>query len=110
MKFKISPKTHPNIVGEYLRDQFFDQSNDLRGCYSTFELMPDVIQLDEERVLDCEDGTYFYQVSQKLIGNKIVWMKYYWDGDGVLEFHFENGSKLINNDCKKDYVWQYYKE
>jgi hypothetical protein len=37
-------------------------------------------------------------------------MKYYWDGDGQLEFHFPDGSILMNTDCKKDYRWEYYEQ
>ena len=43
-----------------------------------------------------------------LCGLKINYNWILWDGDGTLEFHFTDGSRLVNDDCKKDYTWEYY--
>ena len=106
---ELDPKIRPNEFGEMLRDKFFDQTKGT-GCYSTFETLPDVKQLASEEI---ENDFYTdlgikYQVFSKEFGKKTIIMKYYWDGDGTLEFHFEDGSYLINDDCKKDYTWEYY--
>jgi hypothetical protein len=102
----IDIENNPDAVGEFLRNEFFDQSKGERGCYSTFEIRPDVIKLKDEPVEDCGDE-FTYQVYKKIVQERNVLMKYYWDGDGTLEFHFTDRSMLINTDCKKDYTWDY---
>jgi len=116
MKFTFtnifSPDTNPNELGESLRNAFFNQNENNFGCYSTFELREDVEELPEEIVELSFYNTYTVPVRcfSKLVDNKKVIMKYWWDGDGTLEFHFEDGSYLYNGDCKKDYVWEYKKK
>jgi hypothetical protein len=34
---------------------------------------------------------------------------WFWDGDGTLLFKVED-IYLVNNDCKKDYVWEFVKQ
>jgi hypothetical protein len=111
MKLNLDPKKNSNLVGEALRDAFFNQEKGF-GCYSTFELLPDVEKLPNEPVLDNEDEDeldifeFEYVVAKKIIEGQEVIMKYYWEGDGTLEFHF-NGGMLYNTDCKKDYTWEF---
>jgi hypothetical protein len=110
----VSPEEFPDFIGEFLRDSFFDQSKG-KGCYETFDLKEDVENLPDESI-DTSDWDsnwidnnieYVYRCAKKVIDDKVVIMKYYWDGDGVLEFHFEDGSILENNDCKCSYDWEY---
>jgi hypothetical protein len=110
MKFTIhsDPKEHPNIVGELLRNEFFNQYNGKLGCYSTFDVNTDVKDLPRETVFGVDDDEIMYNVFEKTVDGQRVVMKYYWDGDGTLEFHFEDGNFISNDDCKKDYVWEYY--
>ena len=99
-----------------MRDTFFKEEYETvygkqyrkTGCYSTFELAEGAISLPDEPIDPeyPEDGNY--TVASKTINGENVIMKYYWDGDGQLEFHFEDGSVLVNDDCKKDYVWEYF--
>ena len=120
MKFKIdaSPKDNPNMIGELLRNEFFKEEYETylgkkyrkTGCYSTFNLAEGVEELPGEPVDPNYPADGTYTVSQKIIDGKKIVMKYWWDGDGTLEFHFEDGSLLCNGDCKKDYVWEYYSE
>jgi hypothetical protein len=114
MKLNLNPKTDPNLLGEALRDEFFVQEEKQTkfgkyrqlGCYDTFEIKDDVTPLPDE-LLDNdypEDG--YYHVFSKLIENQEVIMKYFWDGDGELEFFFEGGF-IWNDDCKKTHGWQF---
>ena len=112
--FSLSAKRFPNSIGEYLRDQFFNQDNGELGCYSTFDIRNDVFQLPDERedINDSEIDEFEFQEVYKCFeknvdGNHVV-MRYCWDeGDGTLEFVFDNGDGLINTDCKKIHDWEY---
>ena len=116
MNVNIDLNKNPNMAGEFLRNSFFKEEYEIvlgkkyrkLGCYSTFNVEDDVISLPDEPIDEeyPEDGIY-HVFSKNIVGEEIV-MKYYWDGDGQLEFHFQNGSVLVNDDCKKDYVWEYF--
>jgi hypothetical protein len=117
MKLNLNPKTNPDLLGETLRDEFFKQElkhtryGDYRqlGCYDTFELKDDVTPLPDE-LLDeeyPEDGSY--HVFKKMVDGQEIIMKYFWDGDGELEFFFKGGM-ISNDDCKKTYGWTFYDE
>lgn len=120
MNFQIlaNPQSNPDMVGELLRQEFFKEEYETylgkkyrkTGCYSTFNLAEGVEELPDEPVDPNypSDGTY--HVSKKIVDGRVVIMKYWWDGDGTLEFHFEDGSLLCNNDCKKDHDWECYGE
>lgn len=90
----------PNVIGEILRDKFFkqDRENGKLGCYSTFELREDVKQLPDENNYD--EGI---NVTVSKLDDVI--MKYYWCGDGTLQFFFDDGQILSNYDAKKTYNW-----
>lgn len=105
---KYNPEEHTDELGEALRNEFFNQDDGNYGCYSTFELRDGIEELPSE-IVDNDWGDYEIKCSvfSKTINDKKVIMKYWWDGDGTLEFHFEDGSYLYNGDCKKDYVWEY---
>jgi len=86
-----------NAVGELLRSIFFNQSKGL-GCYENFELNPWAKSLlnetEDDIVYTCAEWN----------GIK---MRYFWDGDGYLEFVLDNEEKTIyNDDCKK-LDWKY---
>ncbi len=111
MKFTTTIDTDhdsPNVIGEFLRGRFFDEKikrssliGEYRetGCYSTFELRPDVKPLPD-----------------LVIGTELPWtramspegieMRYSWDGDGVLAFFIPNGPVICSADCKKDDEWE----
>lgn len=109
----IDPELHPNQTGEILRCIFFADEVDedgepLYGCYDHFQLSEDAEPLDSTPVeydSDATDNSHTLQWTRAKI--KTITMQYYWDGDGMLVFIFQNGSALINSDCKKDYNWKY---
>ena len=104
MKFNIeinTQKSNPNAVGELLRDSFWNQSDDRIGCYSSFDYNEDVESLPNERKTDDQ-----YTLWSVAIWNNII-CRWYWDGDGTIEFTFSDGSILINTDCKKNYTWEW---
>lgn len=98
MKFSIQVDSNedPNQVGELLRRKFF--VGDGLGCYSTFTYA--------SNVEDC--GQYTTQDNNKVSVARMdgIEMRWFWDGDGVLGFLFEDGSCILNYDCKKDYRWE----
>lgn len=91
-----------NIVGELLRDKFFnqDRENGKFGCYSTFELNNGVVKLPDEM----NEEFVVKVICAKL--DDIV-MKYWWEHDGDLSFYFLNGEILNNSDAKKSHGWQW---
>ena len=103
----------PDSLGEHFRDQFFVQYDGEKylgkGCYSQFDVHPDVVELETIPVDPEYPDLDKWIRYQKEINGEIVLMRYYWDGDGCLEFHFEDGSFIRNNDCKKDYNWEWGK-
>lgn len=107
----INVAEQPDEAGEFLRGVFFNQSTGKYGCYSTFELNPGVEELPDETVTLSENTSPndWYNDSwtwTRAQFNDII-MRYYWDGDGMLEFLLPDGSILSNDDCKKDYGWTY---
>ena len=119
----IDARDNPNLVGEHLRHLFFDQNrigpNYTLGCYSTFKLRQNVVELPKQPVPEWDinfgDGTKlkcdetcensFTCAELETLGGKIK-MLYYWDHDGFLSFILPDGSYLYNSDCKKDYRWE----
>jgi len=92
-----------NALGEILRCIFFSQKKGF-GCYETFELNPDVKPLPNE-VDHLEENKDITYTCAEWNGIK---MRYYWDGDGYLEFELdEDGRAIYNDDCKKDHGWEY---
>jgi hypothetical protein len=108
--FKTISTNDPNALGEYYRDQFFVQYKDGeyigKGCYAVFDLHPNCETIPDELVDEEWDDLKWTVVAREINGERVV-MKYYWDGDGILDFHFPDGSFLHNSDCKKDYVWEW---
>jgi hypothetical protein len=111
---EFDSKTEPNVVGEYLRSKFFDETQGM-GCYETFALNADAVSLPKEPVPSWEisgendDALLVYDSEMgeftraELDG---IIMEYYWDGDGFLAFILDDGRYLVNSDCKKRYVWE----
>ena len=99
---------YPDTAGEYLRSVFFDQgplnNRTALGCYSTFELRHGIETLPDEPV----HTGYNFDLNWRCFRDPVtgVKMRYYWDGDGVLQFTFPDGLVLYNNDCKKTYCWE----
>lgn len=89
-----------DLLGECLRALFFDQTKGF-GCYSSFELKPYVTTLPNEPVED--DPVEFHYTVAKVHDIK---MRYFWDGDGYLEFILPNGKVIFNSDCKCDHGWK----
>ena len=111
-KYKLSDQIlslsiNPNLIGEILREKFFHQNREkgLLGCYSTFELNPNVIKLPDEINFDYGDEN---GVKVAVCQLDDIIMKYFWDGDGNLTFYFPDGTIINNDDCKKDYNWEKY--
>lgn len=102
---EIDTETSPaNAVGEFLRSQFWDQSGDRGyGCYSNFDYQDGVEVLPLEENKDGWGG----QIEWKCARWNGVKCRWYWDGDGLLQFIFPDGAVLENSDCKKDYTWEW---
>lgn len=124
----------PNQFGEALREYCFVGNCEQTGCYSTFKLIPQLkkftkgkIYQEAKEVIHPENTLFVYHLK---IEEKDCWIHYddpegkpnkmkmcepievvcawEWDGDGTLYFRFNN-RKVINTDCKKDYVWEWIK-
>ncbi len=85
------------IIGETMRSYFFGTEKGY-GCYSNFEYAID----DKEVIEKDENENSVHNITCSKTGVKCRW---YWDGDGYLEFIFPDGTIVSNNDCKKDYKW-----
>lgn len=99
-----------NLLGEILRELFFDQTQGY-GCYSTFDLNPSVEVLPNRP--DPDDKFILWKRATLNVDGILVLMEYYWDGDGNLEFSWQENGKsilLVNGDCKKDYRWEFRSE
>lgn len=105
----IPQDSHPNAIGEYLRDIFFDQSSGGYGAYTTFDVREGVTNLPSEPVM-------YFDGTEEIQDEDHAWtvyeydgirMRYYWDGDGTLEFHLPDGRILFNDDCKKSHNWEW---
>lgn len=98
---------YPDTAGEYLRSVFFDQgplhSRTALGCYSTFELRDGIEPLPDHLQRSGDWPITWRRARQPETG---IVMRYYWDGDGVLEFLFPDGTRLVNRDCGKTYGWE----
>lgn len=109
MKFTTEIDTEvdpPRAVGEYLRSRFWDQTEGKYGCYSTFTYCPDVEELPDEPEPSSDPDWYDDIVWHCAQWNGIK-CRWYWDGDGMIEFTFPDGRVLRNSDCKKDYEWEW---
>ena len=95
---------HVDMVGESLREHFFDQSKGFGG-YSTM----DVNSWIEGRPNIPVSGEYNEGFEWQVFYSPVfdVTMYIYWDGDGSLVFELPNGNQLWNTDCKKDYGWEH---
>lgn len=117
MKLVIDAKNNPDMLGELLRQEFFKEEYEVSlgiryrklGCYSTFEIAEGVVQSEDEPLDEEFPEEGHYHVFEKFIDGQLVTMKYYWDGDGELDFYFDDGM-LCNDDCKKTYGWKFYSE
>lgn len=102
-RFYLDNEYGIDALGEYLRNQFFDQSQGL-GCYSSFEMREDVIDLDPSPVENFEEMMW-QNYEKEVVGIGKVKMRFFWDGDGTLEFVLPSGEVLSNSDCKKNFNW-----
>lgn len=105
LKLEIN-EMHADIIGEYLRDLFFDQSSGQIGCYSTFAVNDWVERISDDVRYDeyMEEDEIWYRFRTDAAGC-LVTMEYHWDGDGTLRFLF--GDYILENtDCKKSYGWE----
>lgn len=124
----------PNDFGEALRNYCFIGNCEQTGCYSTFQLIPQLKEVksgeiyEEAKKIPCPEyeekiKVYHWKVIEKDCyidyrdpDDKPQKMKIYepfeivcawhWDGDGHLYFRFNN-RKAENTDCKKDSEWEW---
>jgi len=103
------------LLGECLRDLFFDQDGGHTGCYSTFTLRKNIIELPSEKEEfypykePDEVDTIVWHRAKLVDAGMVILMRYYWDGDGTLEFDVRTPEEhfvLENTDCKKVYMWK----
>lgn len=103
-KMDIFKSRNANIVGEYLREQFWPPKNENDfGCYSLFEYAPEAKELSK-RIVNQYGQEYCEYNRAELNGVICEW---YWEGDGVLRFILPGGKSLINPDCKTDCCWEW---
>lgn len=95
---------NPIFTGENLRNRFF--TDDGYGCYRNFDVRDDVVKLESTPVTYNDGFVDESHVWTRYVLDEIV-MEYYWDGDGVLQFIFSDGTILVNNDCKKSSTWEW---
>lgn len=112
IEFKTG-ESDPNLTGETLREITFDQNlrKGTRGCYSTFDVREGCEKLNDEVVYlpsdPLENEDFYWTRYRFWLGAYAVVMRWYWDGDGTLEFIFPDNSVLFNDDCKCDYTWHW---
>ena len=123
-----------NDFGEALRNYCFVGNCEQTGCYSTFNLIPQLKEIksgkiyeEVKKIVHSDNTLHVYRWK---LDEKDCWMAYddsedkpqrmkfcepheiicawEWDGDGCLYFRF-NDRKVINTDCKKDYEWEWIK-
>lgn len=108
-------KSNLDVFGETLRQFFFKQTEDRLGCYDVFDVREGVEKLpDDDSIYNPANNwicwmDVWHCFQLEIPGLGLVKMRYSWDGDGVLEFHFPDGQILENGDCKKTYGWKYIK-
>src|SRR5688572_18211850 len=122
MKFTVEIDTEvdsPIAVGGALLGKFWDESPTpvhpwgRRGCYSSFEYLPEVQELPDE--IETWKSTWGgAEYEEKITWHSAKWneivCRWYWDGDGYVEFIFPDGSVLHNGDIKNDDDWAWRKD
>jgi hypothetical protein len=118
----------PNEFGEALRNYCFVGNCEQTGCYSTFDLIPQLKEVkfgkiyeEARKMLLSEDDDEEIRVFYWEVKGKDCYIEKYkicepfelvcawfWDGDGFLYFRYKNRA-VINTDCKKDYYWEWLK-
>ena len=89
-----------NLLGEVLRNHFFDQSKGY-GCYSSFDLNKEVEQLPEEPVyFDPNNQAEGIEFTYTCAKRDNIIMKYYWDGDGYLQFTLPSSLKPFSTNSR----------
>lgn len=124
----------PNKFGEALRNYCFVGNCEQTGCYSTFDMIPQLKEIKVGKVYKeakkelCPELKDSIKVYHWKLKEKDCWIAYddpednqkrmkicepleivcawYWDWDGILYFRFNN-RKVINGDCKKDHTWEW---
>ena len=120
----VTPKPYKSCFSGVFQPEPYRET----GCYQTFNWHPDVTPLPDLKIHEdhnhpeseeAEDlcwacsgeDEYWKRAELQLadLGEMVqIICSYHWDHDGVLIFDFPDGSKLVNNDCKKDHGWEYY--
>jgi hypothetical protein len=124
-----------NLFGEALRNYCFIGNCEQTGCYSTFELIPQLKEIKSGKIYKEALKVIFpgkykekIKVFACIVKEKDCYVSYdnpegkpnkmkicepfelicawHWDGDGDLYFRYNN-RKALNTDCKKDYVWEW---
>lgn len=121
MKFNIEVDTEhdsADVVGEALRGKFWKQPYSTTkygtyretGCYSSFDYQDDVEELEPE-IEERQEHWSGEEWTDRTEWHRARWRdilcRWYWDGDGTIEFHLPDGFVLRNTDCKKTYGWEY---
>lgn len=122
----------PNKFGEALRNYCFVGNCEQTGCYSTFNVIPQLKEIkvgkiykEAKKIIIPENIMHVYQF---ILKEKDCWIAYddpynkpqrmkicepheiicawEWEGDGTLYFRFNNRS-VINTDCKCSCGWKW---
>lgn len=118
----------PNLLGEALRKTFIDDDGGRGPSAGPYKLAPEfkAVELasvlgdrivdvlvensycDEYDLSDAKEEFLTDYPNTQVFTNGDVHIAWYWDGDGTLLFVVP-GDKIavMNEDCKKDYGWQF---
>ena len=122
-----------NMFGEALRQYCFVGNCMTTGCYSTFDVIKCLKKVEHGKNFNEAKSQLWKYIKPTVyhfkLKEKDCWMSYdhpdtpkrmkfcepyeivlgwAWDGDGSLYIRF-NDRAVINNDCKKDYTWEWIK-
>ena len=129
----LAKEKDANKFGEALRNFCFKGNCETTGCYSTFEMIDLFKKVKEGHPIyeeakrniwndEVKPTVYYYKLEEKdcyinyILDGKVEKMKvcdpteivvgWAWDGDGCLYIRWNN--RIVrNDDCKKDYVWEW---
>lgn len=126
-QLRASVDDDADVLGEVLRAMTFSEKGgayanflprsgweevapEVKDFFSIFDRFPEkndgsqIDMFDYEGFSDEEEMAAMTTLENADLG---IRCSYYWDGDGVLAFTFDDNRYISNSDCKKDYGWEW---